>query len=471
MIENEPSRIPMLYSHIDQVTRRDISGWAVDANDPTRPVQLSISVGGHEQGRVCADLFRSDLRDLGTYGDGCHGFAYKFDSPLPPARDHDVMVRFVKTGDVVTKGQFRIEKETAPGADPIIPTSVRYGVAYGWASAPPRFIIHVGPHKTGSTYLQYSLGRLAGRLAEQGVLYPTCWCPAPGNPIHTLLPRRLRAGRDPNLAEDFRRLTEAGHRTVVISSEDISDLEEPALDAFRSLIGDHPAEIVFYCRRWSELIPSGWQEKVKQGHAMTFPDFVQLQIRQAVSAPNTNFGRKLDLFASYFGRENIKLVSYNNLVDDGIDIFGHFMQAVLGLEADELPIRERLNQSVSMFDIEMIRVLNAFDSARNGSASPEIFSAYFDLKPTLDMADITAVMERNVLSLVLDDNATPFLEMHQGLFEKYSDLLMTAGPAGCLFKPRSRDCRYVGPDYLVAAGVIEKLRHIHAKIEQICALA
>jgi hypothetical protein len=36
----------------------------------------------------------------------------------------------------------------------------------------PEFIIHIGPHKTGSSYLQNALGSMADQLHGRGVLYP-----------------------------------------------------------------------------------------------------------------------------------------------------------------------------------------------------------------------------------------------------------------------------------------------------------
>ena len=45
----------------------------------------------------------------------------------------------------------------------------------------PTFILHIGPHKTGTTYLQLSFKAQRSGMEARGILYPAKWDYAPGN--------------------------------------------------------------------------------------------------------------------------------------------------------------------------------------------------------------------------------------------------------------------------------------------------
>lgn len=111
---------------VDAFARNTISGWAADANRPEQAVEIVVLVDGHERGRVRADHPRSDLRALGTLGNGAHGFAYVFDPPLSPLRSYKVVVGHAETGEPLRLGEFTVELEICHVGDrtrPILVTT------------------------------------------------------------------------------------------------------------------------------------------------------------------------------------------------------------------------------------------------------------------------------------------------------------------------------------------------------------
>jgi hypothetical protein len=102
----------MLKGHVDTIPRYLIAGWALDTDIPNLPVDVVIFVDRQEYGRVTANLPRKDLRELGTFGDGNHGFRYTFDPPLSILRSHDVAVCFALNNEPLTRGRFRIPAES-----------------------------------------------------------------------------------------------------------------------------------------------------------------------------------------------------------------------------------------------------------------------------------------------------------------------------------------------------------------------
>ena len=55
----------------------------------------------------------------------------------------------------------------------------------------PRYILHVGPQKTGTTYLQSAFAEFRSQLKARGIEYPRLWGGAGGQ---YPLVERIRAG-------------------------------------------------------------------------------------------------------------------------------------------------------------------------------------------------------------------------------------------------------------------------------------
>jgi hypothetical protein len=194
------------------------------------------------------------------------------------------------------------------------------------------------------------------------VAYPSEWSSAEGEPSHRKLVVGLREARIAQLRSQFEAIERDDPDYVLISAEGLDHLQQSALELMKTLIGGHPVTVIFYCRRWSELLPSLWQERVKHGHDETFPEFFSINVNDPFESIVMNFARRLDIYSTVFGRETIKLVSYSNLCDAGIDLAEHFFEAFLpqhrplidGLP--DLPVA-RPNQSLPLLDIEVIRAL------------------------------------------------------------------------------------------------------------------
>ena len=106
----------MFVGNVDVAQRDRIAGWAADTDFPNGIIEVVILVAGREVGRARADGLRQDLRDLGPYGDGRHGFDFTFDEPLPADEDHDVAVRFAASDQPLGHGKFRLPHQARSAA-------------------------------------------------------------------------------------------------------------------------------------------------------------------------------------------------------------------------------------------------------------------------------------------------------------------------------------------------------------------
>lgn len=321
----------------------------------------------------------------------------------------------------------------------------------------PNYVIHIGPHKTGTTYLQMLFDADSAQLAERRIAYPKFWYANSKNPSHARLFDKLKAGGIAELEQDFNRLNRGGFESVLISSEDLSLLDKDALRSLKSLVGTCPVKIVFFCRRWTELLVSGWQELVKHGSSATFPEFLIPQALNPHGSRAINYSITLDRFAEVFGFGNIVLVSYSHLVDNGENIADFFFQNVLGLREVFLPadkLTRRVNVSLSLAHGEILRVLNSLARVRWGSPKPELGSSFICQRKDLDLSRIERIIAQNVTSITINEYSPSLLALHKEIFLKYKDRLMKRGKDFLLFKPQRREIPYVMPDYMLdpAAG-------------------
>ena len=322
----------------------------------------------------------------------------------------------------------------------------------------PEFIIHVGPHKTGTTYLQLSLKAVRPMLAARGTLYPDFWDFAPRNPSQLPLVQHLRDGVADALLPRFEFLKESGAARVLISAEDLSNLDASAVQLLRDMIGDDPVRVVFYVRRFSELIPSSWQEGIKQGQCYTMPEFLLLHLQAPNHSRLLNFDLKISVFAQAFGHDNIYLVPYSELRDRGIDIFQHFCEMFLDWADPPLtPDAAEANASRDHRDTELLRALNSI-ARRHGTEDGSRLRRALDAhRRKLEVTTVTQAIHRNSTRIRLNDTWPILQGLHNRIHKAYETRLVGPRQSGELFRPKPIDLRYTTGDYLGEPGVAEAL--------------
>lgn len=323
-----------------------------------------------------------------------------------------------------------------------------------------RFIVHIGPHKTGTTYLQVMLDALRDTLWEHGICVPSVWSQAPGIPSHMRLVQALRCG-DLTLAQEQMRDILALHpRYVVISGEALSRLSLPQIVQLHALVGPAPVEVVYYVRRWPDRLPSLWQETVKFGHRSTFPEYLAAHLarRDGSEIWDTSM---IDRFSAVFGGSRIRLVSYSHLTDSGINIGSHFLASFLGLSDVTVPSGTDFNQSLPVLDTELIRALNVIHVRRGGVASPALRSWFLSHRDGL-VPDMVLRSMRDSLETIRLDEAEPGPSLAlQDVIARYASSIVLPCHERGLHALRAVDVPVVRPDYLLEPSVSKVLNEIY----------
>jgi hypothetical protein len=327
-------------------------------------------------------------------------------------------------------------------------------------------VIHIGPHKTGSSYLQVCFARYRDALRLRGIIVPEVW-EEHGNRSHTALVSALREGGDfAGAAEVVARASMEG-TTLLISAEDLSDLTVDELLRLKALLGDGETVIVYYIRRSSDLLYSSWQEDVKQGLTRTFPEYYGLHVRKPEESPAFNIETRLLPFVEVFGKSAIRLVAYSHLRDTGADLFIHFARHFLGWEQVEPPPeREELNVAGGPAEIELLRTVNVIETLRNPQNPRNLRLKFDEMRSELDAATILAAMEANRKILGMDDAFPMILGFHRELRERYTENVVPPCPAQFFFRPMYKEITYIGRDYMLRPGVVEALHALHGQLAQ-----
>ena len=326
-----------------------------------------------------------------------------------------------------------------------------------------RYVIHIGPHKTGSTYLQHAFTQMRTELREHGIDYPDLWGGLHG---HMALMDHLASGDAVALQAAFNLLTDRSeYETILLSSETLAYCTDAQVRLLRGLLRGAPVTIVFYVRRWSELIPSHWREVLKHGSRESLQGFALKYMFSPATSEIVNFALVLGRYATAFGADNLRLASYNAIAEAGEDLLSHFCRCFLNWPDPPPNMLGRVNESLDMVDCEVIRTLNALEYVRAGDEGVPLYHRYMALKPELPIGWIVdQSMQFAVNPMRFDDAALGLADLHDRIANQYRYALVPPCPGGRLFSPRAADVLYVHPDYVLRPGILGKMQDIHARL-------
>ena len=217
-------------------------------------------------------------------------------------------------------------------------------------------VLHVGPHKTGTTYIQKRLVEDRELLHDRlRLVYPRT-----GQTFlfghHALVPLfREAAGGSAVLRELNEELRHS--RGALLSSERFSRLESADFVRVREHFADCDIRVVVYLRVRSELLVSRWAESIKHGADHGFPEYLAKALAAPYASPVINQGKLLDTIASVFGRSSLQILIYRH---DG-DLYAEFVEHVLGSDSFAAASggrHETVNETLPIHVTECLRLLN-----------------------------------------------------------------------------------------------------------------
>ncbi|WP_407561306.1 hypothetical protein [Streptomyces sp. 184] len=236
------------------------------------------------------------------------------------------------------------------------------------ALPPGTRLVHIGPHKTGTTTLQGAFHRGRRALAAHGVRYAgaarqpahAAAAIAGGTPVHSL--------EAPSMAHWEKLCAEVAaagrRRRVVVSSERFANADAAAARAVVDGLGGDRVHVAVTLRPLVRILPSQWQEYIKSGHHHPYGKWLDGMLRKPpYRKPTPSFWRRhrhdelVARWADVAGAENLTVV-----VVDPADPLAHLraFEGLLGLPAGLLvPEQDGFtNRSLTAGEVELLRLVN-----------------------------------------------------------------------------------------------------------------
>jgi len=227
-------------------------------------------------------------------------------------------------------------------------------------------LLHIGPHKTGTTTLQGAFDSNRVALAEHGVHYAgrgrQVRAAASSVALDDPSPRLVAVG-----ARRWRRLVKEVSQSkaarVVISSETFANADDESLRTITNAFDAARTHVVVTLRPLTKILPSQWQQRVQGGVTDSYGDWLEAILRGQREATRTasTFWRRHrhdELVARWgqaVGPENVTVVVLDD--SDRRMLFDAF-ERLLGLPPGLLVPDGRSNPSLSLTEAELYRELN-----------------------------------------------------------------------------------------------------------------
>ena len=232
-------------------------------------------------------------------------------------------------------------------------------------------LVHIGPHKTGTTAIQGALHLARERLAGEGVVYPgrgrqPLWpiLAVTGQPALLGGPRPEISYWD-NLVRDVRA---ADGRRAVLSSEFFAEADDATARRVIADLGGARVHVVVTLRSLTRILPSQWQQYLQNGFHFRYLEWLEGILSDPPLTPTPGFWRRhrhdelVKRWAAENGPENLTVIVVDE--SDRLMLLRVF-ESMLGLSAGFLvPEESAANRSLTVAEAELVRLLNEEFSRR-----------------------------------------------------------------------------------------------------------
>ncbi|GEP36280.1 hypothetical protein NSZ01_40480 [Nocardioides szechwanensis] len=230
--------------------------------------------------------------------------------------------------------------------------------------------VHVGASKTGTSALQAGLWSSKRFLRRSGVGLPFVGRPAHVRRLLRPLGWTMGSGFDrPVRAKALRelapRLRDTPGDRLLISNEDLCELDEPRIDLMRELAAaaDLDLRVVVTARDWAKQLPSEWQQFLKHRLTTDYPTFLD-QVRRREGAAAQHFWQRQDIsgicarWGAGLDPSNVHVIAVPPMSADADGVFRLF-GGVVGFDASRLTLpTHHVNASFGYVEAEVLRRLN-----------------------------------------------------------------------------------------------------------------
>lgn len=227
-----------------------------------------------------------------------------------------------------------------------------------------RVYLHVGPPKTGTTFVQQMLWRNQSRLADAGIHLPLGTRKAHFLAAADLLQKADWADEPDADRWTWPRFAEAAAEhagRAVLSEEMLADADDRCAEHALRFLAPAEVHVIITARDLARQIPSAWQQSIKHRGSLTLDQFLQ---RIAGSGDPLKFWMRQDLlrvvrvWRSHLPAGSVRLVTVPPPGEPANVLWTRFAEAA-GIDIDVDLVEDVPNQSLGPAEIEALRRFNS----------------------------------------------------------------------------------------------------------------
>ncbi len=259
-------------------------------------------------------------------------------------------------------------------------------------------VVHAGPHKTATTYIQNNLAAARDDLAAKGWDYPETG--TEGLPAHHAIAHNSRAYIDVD-SPDRIALTKAGAAakaaglSVVLSAEGFCRWGPPKLRHLANIFKADQLDFVYTVRDPFDIFYSYWAEEVKQGHVASFADRFAEHFNDPVASRLLN--PMVDLAPLLKeSKVRVRVVPYTLLKARKIDVYSHFCEKALGLPGMTGKSAVAKNEALPIELTEFLRLLTIVKADGKRHIGSDFRHRFIHTTTPAERAEIVAVVKQQV---------------------------------------------------------------------------
>lgn len=226
-------------------------------------------------------------------------------------------------------------------------------------------LLHIGPHKTGTTALQGALKEARKDMKKHGVVY------AGRERQHQLAAIAVTGGR--GLAGDppaemrhwerlVKQVNDVPDKRVIVSSEFFNAARGDRVREIVERLGGERVHVLVTLRPLHKIMPSAWQQHIRNRLEVGYDEWLDgLFNRPPYNWPTPSFWRRhhhdklVERWAEVVGPENLTVVMVDQRDRGGLL---RTVEQLVGLPENLLQPDDHVNRSLTYAETELIRQLN-----------------------------------------------------------------------------------------------------------------
>lgn len=290
--------------------------------------------------------------------------------------------------------------------------------------------IHVGPHKTGTSYIQRNLKQNRKEIEARGWTYPKIGYDGSSHSKLSLNPEKAVS----MTSHFYKRLKELGEKSdkIIFSGENFSGWSIEHFKKLAAILGrkDNEVHVLFILRDPVDILYSFWSEEVKHGYTFSLPERYTQLFSSADNHFITNPTKFLDPIKNNT-EFNLHLFDYGQIRRDDLDLFEQIMTVLPGLESLRAKSKGRVNTRYDIRLTEFMRLLGKqhahdqhLDQSIIGHTLRDVFTDH--LKPeekTELIQTIQSLIPSPMRSLQVGRDNAHYKALEQKLLAEYSSYI------------------------------------------------